>query len=65
MSRIGKYSLAIVPLPKCEHKCHTGLGLNPWIEECPICHCPNPKFDPKVEAPHTIGELFARLEEQE
>jgi hypothetical protein len=50
MSRYGKYSLAIVPLPKreapkCEHKCHQGDGLNPWVAECPICHCANPKFD--------------------
>lgn len=29
----------------CEHMCHSGRGLNPWIEECPTCHCPNPKYD--------------------
>jgi hypothetical protein len=27
----------------CGHMCHT-VGLNIWIEECPICGCPNPKY---------------------
>jgi len=29
----------------CNHKCHD-IGLNYWIEYCPICGCPNPKFEP-------------------
>lgn len=40
----------------CEHKCHK-VGLNPWVEECPICGCVNPKFDPKIPAPTTWEEL--------
>lgn len=34
-----------IELSPCNHKCHT-TGLNPWVEECPVCHCPNPKYDP-------------------
>jgi len=29
----------------CEHFCHGGLGLNPWVENCRVCGCPNPKYD--------------------
>lgn len=32
-------------LQPCDHVCHK-RGLNPWIEECPGCGCPNPKYDP-------------------
>lgn len=31
----------------CDHKCHD-VGLNPWIELCPVCGCPNPNYDPKA-----------------
>jgi len=41
----------------CDHKCHK-VGLNPWIEECPICRCVNPKFDPKFPEPETFEELL-------
>lgn len=34
----------------CDHKCHT-VGLNPWVESCPICFCPNPAYDPSVQVP--------------
>lgn len=27
----------------CGHVCHE-RGLNPWVKECPICHCDNPTF---------------------
>jgi hypothetical protein len=29
----------------CGHFCHR-QGLNPWIEECSVCGCENPKYDP-------------------
>ena len=29
----------------CEHVCHRGRGLNPWIEICPTCGCANDKYD--------------------
>lgn len=29
----------------CVHKCHT-QGLNPWIEECPVCGCSNTDYRP-------------------
>jgi hypothetical protein len=31
----------------CEHVCHK-RGLNPWIEKCPGCGCPNPEYDPEA-----------------
>jgi hypothetical protein len=34
----------MVPDP-CEHKCHSGRGLNPWVETCPVCFCPNANYD--------------------
>ena len=42
---------------KCDHNCHES-GMNPWIEECPICRCVNPKYDPKIPAPETWDELI-------
>jgi hypothetical protein len=41
----------------CGHKCHT-VGLNPWVEECLICGCPNKDYDDKVSAPRTLEELL-------
>ena len=35
--------------------CHKGAGLNPWVEECPVCRCTNPKYD---------AENAARLKEE-
>lgn len=35
----------------CGHKCHSGLGLNPWVDSCPICGCENPKYDPQAVCP--------------
>ena len=40
----------------CRHKCHT-VGLNPWVESCPICGCPNPNYQPKDK-----DELHVRVE---
>jgi hypothetical protein len=45
----------------CEHKCHVGLGLNAWVEECPVCHCPNPKYDP-ANADRLREEFFQQME---
>lgn len=28
----------------CDHVCHRGRGLNAWVETCPVCGCPNPKY---------------------
>lgn len=45
---------------RCGHKCHAG-GLNPWVEECPVCGCENPKYDPRAVSdiqprqPHEVG----------
>lgn len=38
---------------RCDHKCHIcdKGGLNPWVEACPICGCPNKDYDPKAEVP--------------
>jgi hypothetical protein len=33
------------PQFQCDHKCHK-VGLNPWIEVCPVCGCPNDRFKP-------------------
>lgn len=38
----------------CGHKCHSGLGLNPWVDSCPICGCENPKYDPQAVCPFTM-----------
>lgn len=32
---------------RCTHQCHD-IGLNPWVEECPICGCENPTYDPEA-----------------
>ena len=41
-------------MPNCNHKCHT-VGLNPWVEDCPICKCPNPRYDKKLaETVHSL-----------
>jgi hypothetical protein len=45
----------------CNHKCHNGGGLNPWVESCPVCHCPNPKFDP-VNADRLKEEFLTEME---
>ena len=38
----------------CGHKCHDA-GLNPWVQSCPTCGCPNPRYD---------AENAARLREE-
>lgn len=40
----------------CAHKCHT-VGLNPWVQECPVCGCPNPAFDPNAQPPAWLKEM--------
>lgn len=41
----------------CGHKCHNpGSTLNPWVESCPICGCPNYDYDPKAQAPQWLLE---------
>lgn len=33
----------------CRHFCHEAdSGLNPWIKECSVCGCENPKFNPEA-----------------
>lgn len=32
----------------CGHICHK-RGLNKWVEECPICGCPNASYDPTAQ----------------
>jgi hypothetical protein len=49
--------------PKCGHKCHIGLGLNPWVDACPICGCVNPKYDPKAKIPDWAMGLQAYRED--
>lgn len=44
-------------LPKCPHKCHT-VGLNPWVEACPICGCPNKGYNKNVKVPQTLDEIL-------
>ncbi len=29
----------------CDHFCHSGRGLNPWIKSCPTCGCHNLHYD--------------------
>jgi hypothetical protein len=48
------------PRYRCDHKCHK-VGLNAWVRECPICGCPNPKFDEAAE-PDIWGD-FTPVEE--
>lgn len=43
---------------RCGHKCHSGRGLNPWVEVCVVCGCPNAKFNAAIPAPDTMGELL-------
>ena len=38
-----------VTLNLCSHKCHA-VGLNPWVESCPVCGCANVAYDPNAEA---------------
>lgn len=34
-------------MERCNHFCHDeDHGLNPWVKQCPVCGCENPKFDP-------------------
>lgn len=54
-------------LGPCDHVCHK-RGLNPWIEECPLCGCGNPKYDPEAksdivmeESPFTFEESLSIL----
>lgn len=35
----------------CDHKCHRGARLNPWVEFCPICGCVNENYDANAELP--------------
>jgi len=39
----------------CQHVCHQGRGLNPWVQTCPTCGCGNDKYD---------AENAARLKEE-
>ncbi len=32
----------------CDHKCHR-VGLNEWVEVCPICGCSNPNYKPDAK----------------
>jgi len=41
---------------ECDHKCHT-VGLNPWVEYCPVCGCLNKNYDAKVEPPNWAKEF--------
>ncbi len=43
---------------RCGHMCHEGRGLNPWVEDCVVCGCPNAKYDPTIPPPETMGELL-------
>jgi len=47
----------------CDHKCHT-VGLNPWVEYCPVCGCRNEKFDPKAEVPQWLRDFMADVPER-
>lgn len=29
----------------CDHFCHGGRGLNPWVASCHVCGCHNAKYD--------------------
>lgn len=40
----------------CNHKCHE-VGLNPWVESCPICGCKNSNYDPNVSTPEWLKEF--------
>ena len=42
---------------RCDHVCHK-RGLNPWVEICVVCGCPNAKYNPNIPAPETMGELI-------
>ena len=33
----------------CDHICHRGRPLNPWVETCPVCGCPNPRYTHAAE----------------
>lgn len=35
----------IKKLTACGHKCHE-IGLNHWIDKCPVCGCDNPSYEP-------------------
>jgi hypothetical protein len=40
----------------CQHKCHE-IGLNPWVKECPVCGCPDEKYDPKAQVPDWLQSM--------
>jgi hypothetical protein len=47
----------VFALTPCDHVCHK-RGLNPWIEECPVCGCENPKYDPEAVSDIEMSETM-------
>lgn len=47
-----------MPRKHCGHICHE-KGLDVWVESCPVCGCPNPRFNPD-DTPETYRELPPR-----
>jgi hypothetical protein len=42
----------------CDHKCHEEPGLNPWVKMCPVCGCPNAKYDPEAKPPQWLKDAY-------